>query len=57
MRVSIEKDDALMAEAMEALGTKTKKATVAEALRRMIEAKRKADPSARRGDTENADEL
>lgn len=40
MRTNIEIDDELMREAMAALGTKTKRETVEEALRRMIRAKR-----------------
>ena len=44
MRTNIDIDDALMAEAMAASGHKTKKATIAEALRRMVrqEARRRA---------------
>ena len=38
MRTNIEIDDDLMVRAMEALGTPTKRATVEEALRRLIEA-------------------
>lgn len=40
MRTNIDIDDALMAEAMEVTGTKTKKAAVEEALRRLVEAHR-----------------
>ena len=36
MRTTIDIDDALLAEAMEASGLKTKKATVEEALRRLV---------------------
>lgn len=36
MRTNIDIDDALMKEAMEATGLSTKKATVEEALRRMV---------------------
>lgn len=36
MRTNIEIDDSLMAQAMEAAGTTTKRQTVEEALRRMI---------------------
>ena len=44
MRTNIDIDDALMAEAMAASGHKTKKATIDEALRRMVrqEARRRA---------------
>ena len=38
MRVNVEIDDALMAEAMEATGKTTKRATVEEALRTLIRA-------------------
>jgi Arc/MetJ family transcription regulator len=40
MRTNIEIDDALMAEAMEALGVKTKREAVTEALRSVVRAKR-----------------
>ncbi|AXJ94522.1 MULTISPECIES: type II toxin-antitoxin system VapB family antitoxin [unclassified Sphingomonas] len=40
MRTNIDIDDALMAEAMEALGTTTKRDTVIESLRRSIKARR-----------------
>ena len=40
MRTNIDINDALMAEAMEVTGTKTKKAAVEEALRRLVEANR-----------------
>ncbi|WP_341208244.1 type II toxin-antitoxin system VapB family antitoxin [uncultured Sphingomonas sp.] len=43
MRTNIEIDDALMAEAMEALGVTTKREAVAEALRRSIRARRQLD--------------
>lgn len=36
MRTSIDMDDALLAEAMKALGLSTKKATIEEALRRLL---------------------
>ena len=36
MRITIDIDDALLAEAMEASGLKTKKAAVEEALRRLV---------------------
>ena len=39
MRVNIDIDDALLAEAMEATGKTTKRATVEEALRAMIRAR------------------
>jgi Arc/MetJ family transcription regulator len=44
MRTNIDIDDALMAEAMAASGQKTKKATIDDALRRMVrqEARRRA---------------
>ena len=41
MRTNIEIDEALLAEAMEALGTKTKRDTVIESLRRSVQAKRR----------------
>jgi Arc/MetJ family transcription regulator len=41
MRTNIELDDELMAQAMEATGLKTKKATVEEALRRVVENSRR----------------
>lgn len=40
MRTNVEIDDALMAEAKEALGLKTKKAVIEEALRQLIQVKR-----------------
>lgn len=40
MRTNIEIDDTLMAEAMEALGTTTKRETVEAALRRIIKSQR-----------------
>ncbi|HEX8382568.1 MAG TPA: type II toxin-antitoxin system VapB family antitoxin [Sphingomonas sp.] len=40
MRTNIEIDEALMAEAMKALGTKTKRETVEAALQHMVRAKR-----------------
>ncbi len=43
MRTNIEIDDALMAEAMKALGAKTKREAVEEALRRSVRAKRQLD--------------
>jgi Arc/MetJ family transcription regulator len=43
MRTSIDIDDALMAEAMEVLGVKTKREAVIEALRRSIRAKRQLE--------------
>jgi Arc/MetJ family transcription regulator len=49
MRTNIEIDDALMAEAIEAAGVKTKKAAVEEALRRMVQIKRQAGIRAMRG--------
>lgn len=36
MRINVEIDDALLAEAMEALGQKTKRATVEEALKTLV---------------------
>ena len=39
MRTNIEIDDALMAEAMEALGTATKRETVEESLRQTVRAR------------------
>ena len=39
MRTNIEIDDALMAQAMEALGTTTKRETVAESLRQAVRAR------------------
>lgn len=41
MRTNIDLDEELMAQAMEATGLKTKKATVEEALRRVIENSRR----------------
>lgn len=41
MRTNIELDDELMAQAMEATGLTTKKATVEEALRRVVENSRR----------------
>ena len=43
MRTNIEIDDALMADAMAAAGTTTKRETVEEALRRLIRAKRQTE--------------
>jgi Arc/MetJ family transcription regulator len=40
VRTNIEIDDALMAEAMQALGVKTKREAVHEALKRLVRAKR-----------------
>ena len=40
MRTNIDIDDALLAQAMEASGLKTKKATVEEALRRLVSERR-----------------
>ncbi len=40
MRTNIDIDESLLAEAMEVLGTKTKRDTVIEALRRTIRARR-----------------
>lgn len=40
MRTNIDIDDALLAEAMEALGAKTKREAVTEALRSVVRAKR-----------------
>jgi Arc/MetJ family transcription regulator len=40
MRTNIDIDDTLLAEAMEASGLKTKKATVEEALRRLVRERR-----------------
>ena len=40
MRITIDIDDALLAEAMEASGLKTKKAAVEEALRRLVRERR-----------------
>ncbi len=41
MRTNIDIDEALLAEAMKALGTKTKKATVETALRHLIDGKKR----------------
>ena len=41
MRTNIDIDDALLAEAMATLGTPTKKATVEEALRRLVQDERR----------------
>ena len=49
MRTNIEIDDALMAEAMEAAGARTKKATVEEALRRLIQTQRQREMLKLRG--------
>jgi Arc/MetJ family transcription regulator len=43
MRTNIEIDDALLSEAMEASGLRTKKATVEEALRRLVREHRQKD--------------
>ena len=43
MRTNIEIDESLMAEAMAALGTSTKRQTVEESLRRSVRAKRQLD--------------
>ncbi|MBB4086446.1 type II toxin-antitoxin system VapB family antitoxin [Sphingomonas carotinifaciens] len=42
MRTNIEIDDALMAEAMEATGARTKKEAVEAALRQLVQLKRQA---------------
>jgi Arc/MetJ family transcription regulator len=49
MRTNIDIDGKLLAEAMEALGLKTKKATVEEALRRIVQIKRQAEIRKYRG--------
>ena len=49
MRTNIEIDDKLMAEAMEATGTRTKRATVEEALRRLIQSQRQREMLKLRG--------
>ena len=41
MRTNIDLDDALLAEAMKATGLPTKKATVEEALRRLVQSRRR----------------
>jgi Arc/MetJ family transcription regulator len=43
MRTNIEIDDELMAEAMKATGKTTKKATIEEALRRLIDGKKRLE--------------
>jgi Arc/MetJ family transcription regulator len=43
MRTNIDIDDALLAEAMETSGLKTKKATVEEALRRLVRERRQKE--------------
>ena len=43
MRTNIEIDDELMAEAMAALGAKTKRETVEEALKRIVQISRQAE--------------
>ena len=43
MRTNIEIDDELMAEAMAALGAKTKRETVEEALKRVVQISRQAE--------------
>lgn len=49
MRTNIEIDDALMAEAMQASGAKTKKEAVDTALRQLVQLKRQAGLRALRG--------
>jgi Arc/MetJ family transcription regulator len=49
MRTNIEIDDALMAEAMEAAGVKTKREAVDVALRRMVQISRQAEIRKYRG--------
>ena len=49
MRTNIEIDDELMAEAMAALGAKTKRETVEEALKRVVQIKRQSAIRAMRG--------
>ena len=49
MRTNIEIDEQLMADAMAATGTRTKKATVEEALRRLIQSQRQREMLKLRG--------
>lgn len=52
MRTNIEIDDALMAEAMEATGARTKKEAVEAALRQLVQLKRQAGIRELRGKME-----
>ncbi|WP_342657872.1 type II toxin-antitoxin system VapB family antitoxin [Sphingomonas sp. NY01] len=52
MRTNIEIDDALMAEAMEATGARTKKEAVEAALRQLVQLKRQAGIRELRGKVE-----
>ncbi|WP_112381560.1 type II toxin-antitoxin system VapB family antitoxin [Sphingomonas carotinifaciens] len=52
MRTNIEIDDALMAEAMEATGARTKKEAVEAALRQLVQLKRQAGIRELRGKIE-----
>lgn len=49
MRTNIDIDEKLMADAMEAMGTRTKRATVEEALRRLIQSQRQREMLKLRG--------
>ncbi|MEE2917282.1 MAG: type II toxin-antitoxin system VapB family antitoxin [Pseudomonadota bacterium] len=57
MRTNIEIDDELMAEAMKALGTKTKRETVEEALRRYVQIMRQRELLKLRGKLEWSGDL
>ncbi|SEJ16924.1 Transcription regulator of the Arc/MetJ class [Sphingomonas sp. OV641] len=57
MRTNIEIDDELMAEAMKALGTKTKRETVEEALRRYVQIMRQREMLKLRGKLEWSGDL
>lgn len=57
MRTNIEIDDELMAEAMKALGTKTKRETVEEALRRYVQIMRQREILKLRGKLEWSGDL
>lgn len=57
MRTNIEIDDALMAEAMEATGARTKKEAVEAALRQLVQLKRQAGIRELRGKMEWAGDL
>ena len=57
MRTNIEIDDELMAEAMKALGTKTKRETVEEALRRYVQIRRQREILRLRGKLEWSGDL
>jgi Arc/MetJ family transcription regulator len=49
MRTNIEIDDKLMAEAMKAMGSRTKRQTVEEALRRLIQTQKQREALNLRG--------